>query len=350
LRGEYEVAIGTGEDNPSHRGRLMGLRIGFGAGGREGAGASAPLDGLELLRDSAYFIPHYESSSKTARNAPPSEGALRALGVVQGLLMQEEAVEHAAHSAGLSPEAVRTVNLYQKGSFTPEGRVLDDCRLDEVWERIATLSRYQGSREEAEAFNASHRTRKRGVSMIPLKHGGEPGHLGGGESYSAACAVVEIDALSGAVSVLRADLVHDPGTSPNPVSVTGPLKRAYLQGLGYLLSEEVSLQPVRPERSSGSFGAGRYEAPLASALPARLNVEIVRRGEASEGVEAPRFAFSEETCEPALALAVTAYFAARQAIRAARQGRGLEEWCFVPAPLTEDRVRQACRPAGPPAK
>lgn len=348
LRGEYEVAIGTGEDNPSHLGRLMGLRIGVGAGRAGAAGGAAHLDGLELLRDSAYFIPHYESSGESARGAGSAEAALRAMGVVQGLLLQEEAVEHAAHSANLPPEVVRTVNLYQKGSCTPEGRPLDECRLDEVWRRIATLSHFHRSRDEVDAFNASHRNQKRGISMIPLKHGGEPGRGGAGETYSAACTVVEIDALSGSVAVLRADLVHDPGPFPSPVSA-GLLKRAYLQGLGYLLSEEVSLQPVRSGRGAGGAGGGRYEAPLPSTLPIRLNVEIVRSGEAPEAAEAARFAFSEETCEPALALAVTAYFAVRQAIRAVRKGRGLEEWGFVAAPLTEDIVRQACRPTWPRA-
>ncbi len=41
-------------------------------------------------------------------------------------------------------------------------------------------------------------------------------------------------------------------------------------------------------------------------------------------------------------LAITAYFAVKHAILAARQDRGHDEWFVLDAPATVQRVREAC--------
>jgi xanthine dehydrogenase/oxidase len=51
---------------------------------------------------------------------------------------------------------------------------------------------------------------------------------------------------------------------------------------------------------------------------------------------------SKEVGEPPLVLAVTAYFAVKHAVLAARKDRGHDDWFFLEAPATVQRVREAC--------
>ena len=58
-------------------------------------------------------------------------------------------------------------------------------------------------------------------------------------AYGAACSEVEIDTLTGESRVLRADILHDVGRSLNPAIDRGQVEGAFVQGMGWLTSEEL---------------------------------------------------------------------------------------------------------------
>ena len=51
---------------------------------------------------------------------------------------------------------------------------------------------------------------------------------------------------------------------------------------------------------------------------------------------------SKEIGEPPMTLAATAFFAVKQAVRAARADRGHHAWFQMESPATVERVREAC--------
>ena len=125
------------------------------------------MDCIQLRSDSAYMVPNYQTSGDVCRTNKASNTAMRSMGLVQGMLAQEDAIEMAAHRIGMLPEDVRGKNLYQQGQLTPFGQVVDYCYLDEVWKRIAKLSDFDRRRAQVDEFNKQNLWRKRGISMIP---------------------------------------------------------------------------------------------------------------------------------------------------------------------------------------
>ncbi len=53
-------------------------------------------------------------------------------------------------------------------------------------------------------------------------------------AYGAACSEVLVDTLTGEFRLLRADLLHDAGTSLNPALDIGQVEGAFIQGMGWL--------------------------------------------------------------------------------------------------------------------
>ncbi|MDA9293594.1 xanthine dehydrogenase molybdopterin binding subunit [Amylibacter sp.] len=90
-------------------------------------------------------------------------------------------------------------------------------------------------------------------------------------AYGAACSEVSIDTLSGEYRVDQTDILHDVGCSLNPVLDKGQIEGAFIQGMGWLTSEELwwddngKLQTHAPST---------YKIPLASDKPSIFNVEL----------------------------------------------------------------------------
>lgn len=163
-------------------------------------------------------------------------------------------------------------------------------------------------------------------------------------TYSAACTEVEIDVLTGETTVLRSDILYDMGDSINPAIDIGQVEGAFVQGLGYVLSEEVIFQPDGPNKGAlNTDNTWRYKMPATTSIPLEFNVDLFPRSDAPLIPQNPHDLFSsKEVGEPPLVLAVTAYFAVKRAILASRQDRGLDGWFYMPAPATVQRIREAC--------
>ena len=174
-----------------------------------------------------------------------------------------------------------------------------------------------------------------------------------GYTFSAACTEVEIDVLTGETTVLRSDIVYDAGVSLNPAVDVGQVEGGFVQGLGYVLSEELTYQPAdsptTPSSTRPAPGAlytvntWEYKPPAAQSIPQEMNVILFPRDLAPNAPhEEAELLSSKEIGEPPMTLAATAFFAVKQAVRAARADRGHHEWFQMESPATVERVRNAC--------
>ena len=65
-------------------------------------------------------------------------------------------------------------------------------------------------------------------------------------AYGACCAEVAIDTLTGEMKVLGADILHDVGSSLNPALDLGQVEGAFVQGMGWLTTEELVFDAQGP--------------------------------------------------------------------------------------------------------
>jgi xanthine dehydrogenase/oxidase len=180
----------------------------------------------------------------------------------------------------------------------------------------------------------------------------EKAQLGGGVdsfvgfTYSAACSVVEIDVLTGEVKILSSDIVYDMGWSLNPAIDIGQIEGAFVQGIGYLLTEKLVFQGTGDDKGRlNTTNTWRYKIPAVTTIPLEMNTYLFPRGDASvKNIPAdPDEIFSaKEVGEPPLVLANSVFFAIKAAIRASREERGLEPLFRFDAPATVQEVHRAC--------
>lgn len=131
----------------------------------------------------------------------------------------------------------------------------------------------------------------------------------------AAASEVEVDALTGAVTILRTDIVMDAGHSLWAAGDIGQVEGGFVQGVGLMLSEAVRVDETTGALKSGSLWT--YKAPTADSIPRVLNVALASGAPHARGVLS-----SKAVGEPPLLLAITALTAAQEAINAVRSGLG----------------------------
>jgi xanthine dehydrogenase/oxidase len=132
----------------------------------------------------------------------------------------------------------------------------------------------------------------------------------------------------------------------------GQVEGGFVQGLGYVLSEELSYQPATSATTTSAtrpapgalytVNTWEYKPPAAQSIPLEMNVILFPRDLAPQAPDASELLSSKEIGEPPMTLAATAFFAVKQAVRAARADRGHNEWFQMDSPATVQRVREAC--------
>lgn len=150
-------------------------------------------------------------------------------------------------------------------------------------------------------------------------------------SFGAGIAEAEVDLLTGETRFLRADLLLDCGKSLNPAVDIGQMQGAYVQGLGYHLSEEYEYDVETGKLTSD--GTWTYKPPSSKDIPIIFNAALVPNSTNATG-----FLRSKFSGEPPYGLACSALFAVRQAVASARQERNVQSWCQLNSPATVEKV------------
>jgi xanthine dehydrogenase large subunit len=157
--------------------------------------------------------------------------------------------------------------------------------------------------------------------------------------YGAAVTEVEIDTRTGEWWLQKVDIVHDAGKSINPAIDLGQIEGAYVQGMGWLTMEECiwDMKTKANGMRSGKLlthGPSTYKIPVASDIPEHFKVSLFE----GENVKPTPFK-SKAVGEPPLMLALSAYFAIRDAVSASADHKVP---VFMDAPATPERILMAC--------
>jgi xanthine dehydrogenase large subunit len=90
-------------------------------------------------------------------------------------------------------------------------------------------------------------------------------------AYGASCSEVSVDTLTGEYQVERTDILHDVGKSLNPTLDLGQVEGAFVQGMGWLTTEELWWDAKGRLRT---HAPSTYKIPLASDRPRVFNVRL----------------------------------------------------------------------------
>jgi xanthine dehydrogenase large subunit len=90
-------------------------------------------------------------------------------------------------------------------------------------------------------------------------------------TYGAACSEVAVDTLTGEYVVLRTDILQDVGRSINRDIDIGQIEGGFVQGMGWLTTEELWWDKAGRLRT---HAPSTYKIPVASDLPRIFNVEL----------------------------------------------------------------------------
>ncbi len=133
-------------------------------------------------------------------------------------------------------------------------------------------------------------------------------------AYGASVSEVLVDTLTGEWKLLRADVLHDVGRSINPAIDRGQIEGAFIQGMGWLTSEELWWHPQTGKLMT--HAPSTYKIPTASDCPADFRVELFDNQNAEDSVYR-----SKAVGEPPLLLPFSVFFALRDAISSVGEHR-----------------------------
>ena len=138
---------------------------------------------------------------------------------------------------------------------------------------------------------------------------------------------MEIDGFTGMSHVRRVDILHDVGDSLNPAIDRGQIEGGFVQGMGWLTSEELKWNL---EGKLLTHSASTYAIPAFSDCPPDFRVALL-----TEATQPHTIHGSKAVGEPPLMLAISV----REAIRDAVRAFGKEKDFILPSPCTGEAVK-----------
>jgi xanthine dehydrogenase large subunit len=147
-------------------------------------------------------------------------------------------------------------------------------------------------------------------------------------AYGAAVSEVLVDTLTGEYMVTRVDILHDAGKSLNPAIDLGQVEGGFIQGMGWLTSEELWWDDSGRLRT---HAPSTYKIPTCGDRPADFRMRLLAGNENRE----PTIFRSKAVGEPPLMLAISVYRALSDAVASVADYRALPA---LDAPATPERV------------
>ncbi len=150
-------------------------------------------------------------------------------------------------------------------------------------------------------------------------------------AYGASVSEVSIDTLTGEYLMERTDILHDVGRSLNPAIDIGQVEGAFVQGMGWLTTEELWWDGKGRLRT---HAPSTYKIPLASDRPKIFNTRLAEWSENPE----PTIGRSKAVGEPPFMLAISVLEALSMAVASVADYRVCPR---LDAPATPERVLMA---------
>lgn len=150
-------------------------------------------------------------------------------------------------------------------------------------------------------------------------------------SYGAAVSEVSIDTLTGEYMVERTDILHDVGHSLNPAIDIGQVEGAFVQGMGWLTTEELWWDAKGRLRT---HAPSTYKIPVASDRPKIFNVKLAEWSQNKE----PTIGRSKAVGEPPFMLPISVLEALSMAVASVADYRQCPR---LDTPATPERILMA---------
>lgn len=154
-------------------------------------------------------------------------------------------------------------------------------------------------------------------------------------AYGASCSEVLVDTLTGEYKILRVDILHDVGASLNPDIDIGQIEGGFIQGAGWLTTEELVWNDKGKLATNGPMG---YKIPAIADTPIDFRTHLVENRSNPE-----QTVFNSKAVgEPPFMLGMSVWSALRDAVAS------VAEHQFVPhldTPATPERVLWAVQDA-----
>lgn len=148
--------------------------------------------------------------------------------------------------------------------------------------------------------------------------------------WGSAVSVVEVDVLSGHYRILRSNIVQDCGKSLNPLLDIGQAEGGFLYGVGYYMTEEM----IYDEKARLiSNNVSSYKIPGPGDIPLDWDIELLNYDPNHSSLHN-----SKGIGEANVQLGLSVYFAAKEAVRAARVEHGMSPEFSLNFPASVDRV------------
>ncbi|MDU9389285.1 xanthine dehydrogenase molybdopterin binding subunit [Pseudomonas sp. zfem002] len=151
-------------------------------------------------------------------------------------------------------------------------------------------------------------------------------------AFGAACCEVIVDTLTGEYKMLRTDILHDVGASLNPAIDIGQVEGGFVQGMGWLTTEELVWNAKGKLMTNGPAS---YKIPAVADMPIDLRVKLVENRKNPEDT----VFHSKAVGEPPFMLGIAAWCAIKDAVASIADYR---EQPNIDAPATPERVLWGC--------
>jgi xanthine dehydrogenase large subunit len=262
------------------------------------------LDRVKISATSTGKVPNTSATAASAGTDLNGAAALAAAHTIKGRL-----IEFLAENFKVAPEQI---------AFRQNEVQVGEQRRS--FAELARLAHYHRVQLSATGF---YRTPK--IWYDRARARGRPFYY---FAYGAAVSEVVVDMLTGEYRLLRADLLHDVGRSINPAIDMGQIEGGFVQGMGWLTTEELCWN-ARGELTT--HAPSTYKIPTASDVPADFRVRIWGKGINREQVVAR----SKAVGEPPLMLGISVFHAINDAVASLAGGRLSPA---LDAPATPERV------------
>lgn len=191
-----------------------------------------------------------------------------------------------------------------------------DIQFEDSWVTCANGQSWSFNDLVSRAYMARVQLWDSGFYRTPEIHYDQVNHLGRPffyYAYGASVSEVALDTLTGEMKVLRTDILHDVGRSINPAIDIGQIEGGFIQGMGWLTTEELYWEPKGPHVGRlFTHAPSTYKIPTSADVPHIFNVNLFENENQADTIYR-----SKAVGEPPFMLSLSVFSAIREAVRAA---------------------------------
>jgi xanthine dehydrogenase large subunit len=265
-----------------------------------------PLDAIRMMATRTDKVPNTSATAASSGSDLNGAAVLAACETLRARL-----AEVAADALGIAPDAV---------TFE-DGRVLARGDRSRALAFAGVVGR---AYLERVPLSATGYYRTPDIHFDRQSGTGKPFHY---FAYGAAVSEVEVDGFTGQYRFLRTDILHDVGESLSPLVDRGQVEGGFIQGVGWLTTEELVWNA---NGALATVGASTYKLPSLGECPPDLRVTLLARAHEPGVVHG-----SKAVGEPPLMLAISAREAIRDALAAFGAPGGEVP---LPSPATHEAI------------